>query len=230
MAKNPDERFQSAADALAFFQKGRADEIMSTAKNINIDNEIGFTLGKEDMKESPRNNAMATQNSEMSLPKISDLNNTKTIPHQEQHETPLEKSEIQLAPLSASPKKPKNKTDNYISERKNELRKMASITNSFVDPSGFFSLNKNKFLIKAFLNTIVATIILVTGVICFLKLGTICSNSITEDAGLWAYFIQPWHSSSAGMPSGQMFWGLICICYIAVLIFITKMELLKELK
>ena len=70
MAKNPDERFQSAADALAFFQKGRADELLSTARNISIDDEIGFTVSKEDMKESPRKNAQAVQNKNLVLPSL----------------------------------------------------------------------------------------------------------------------------------------------------------------
>lgn len=217
MKKNPDDRFQSAADALAFFQKGRADQITNTTKNINIDEEVGFTLGVEDMKESPRNNAKISQGNNAALPKIKDL---KEEIKEMDSNIKSENNDIKMMPLSASD----SKTDTYIKERKNELKRLSSITNKYIDPSGIFSLKKNSFLIKAFFNTILATLILIAGVICFLKLGTICSSTIEQETGFFAYFTKPW---SSGMVPGQLMWGAICAIYIIGVCIIDRIELLR---
>ncbi len=223
MAKNPDDRFQSAADTLAFFQKGRADELLSTAKNINIDDEVGFTIGKDDIKESPRANAQASQNKKMVLPTLADINkdvDNKTSGKEE----PEEDKSVQMMSLESVSGLGNTKTDSYIKDRKKELKKLTAITNNSIDPAGAFSLSKNSFLLKAFFNTIIATIILIVGVVCFLKLGTICSPSIGESTGFLAYFIKPWHSSFA---SGQVVWGIICLVYIIAMVMLSGTELLK---
>lgn len=234
MEKNPDNRFQSAADALAFFQKGRADELINTAKDINIDEEVGFKLGN-DVRESPRNNAKLSQeqnvqgqvqqNSQVILPTLSNVDNRV-----KQTQEPLEEGErnnIQMMSLESVSGKGNTKTDNYISQRKNEIKKMTAITNNSIDPSGVFSVNKNRFLLKAFFNTILATIILIVGVICFLKLGSICSASVGTAGGFFSYFIQPWQASH--IVSDQWVWGVICLAYIIVMFVISQTELLKEI-
>lgn len=223
MEKNPDNRFQSAADALAFFKKGRADELISTAKNINIDDEVGFTLGVEDIKESPRNNAKASQEKNMALPSLDDIGKEEKDAKAKQEKENL--NDVQMMSLDSVSDLGNTKTDSYINDRKKELKKMSSISNTFIDPSGIFALKKNHFLLRAFLNTIIATIILITGVVFFLKLGTICSSSIGLDTGLWAYFIQPWRAAT--LPSGQITWGIICLAYTIAVISISGTELLK---
>lgn len=219
MEKNPNDRFQSAADALAFFQKGRADELMSTAKDINIDDEVGFSLGKADIKESPRHNANASQGH---LPSLNEIGK-EVKPVEEQVQKA--KSNVQMMSLESVTGKGNTKTEHYIKERKNELKKMSSITNSSIDPSVAFALKKTKFLLRAFFNTIIATVILITGVICFLKLGTLCANSIDKASGFFAYFIEPWQSSH--IVSGQWTWGIICAIYVVGMLLLSRAELLK---
>lgn len=220
MEKNPDNRFQSAADALAFFQKGRADELISTAKDINIDDEVGFTLGKEDIKESPRNNAKVSQGGH--LPGLSEVGK-EVQPAAAKEEKA--KNSVQMMSLESVSGGGNTKTEHYIKERKNELRKLSSITNNSIDPSVAFALKKTKFLLRAFVNTIIATVILVAGVVCFLKLGTLCATSIGKASGFFAYLFQPWQSSH--MVSGQLTWGIICLIYIIGMFFISRLELLR---
>ena len=224
MAKNPDDRFQSAADALSFFQKGRADEQMKSAKNINIDDEVGFTIRNNDIRESPRKNAEVLQNKNSALPS---LNEVGKYTEATQTKSDSQKNDIQMMSLEAVPLEGNTKTDEYISGRKKELKRLSSITNDFIDPSGAFSLKKNSFLLRAFFNTILATVLLVAGVLCFLKLGTVCSASIGNNAGFWDYFTQPWKASSF-QPS-QILWTVICACYILIMLFISKTELLKNI-
>ena len=120
MAKNPDERFQSAADTLAFFQKGRADELLNTARDINIDDEVGFTVGKEDMKESPRKNARVVQYKNIVLPALDQKN--KTVNNAEKKPENENNSDVQLNTLDTVPNVSNTKTDSYISGRKDELK------------------------------------------------------------------------------------------------------------
>ncbi|MBO4707232.1 MAG: protein kinase [Elusimicrobiaceae bacterium] len=220
MEKNPDDRFQSAADALAFFQKGRADQIINTTKNINIDEEVGFTLGIEDIKESPRNNARVSKAQGEVLPKLDESKEEVKKMDSNLH---MKNNNVKMNSLESISD---NKTDNYIKERKNELKRLSSITNKSVDPSGIFSLKKNSFLVKAFFNTIIATLILIAGVICFLKLGMICSTVIGKEDGLFSYFIQPWSST---MAPGQLMWGIICGAYIVILLIVSRIELLSKI-
>ena len=119
------------------------------------------------------------------------------------------------------------KTDEYITKRKKELKDMSSITNSSVDPSGAFSMKKNSFLISAFFNTIIATVLLILGVVFFLKLGTICYSSLGKDTGFMASLFMPWKVSP--MPSGQMLWAGICAGYFIVLIMLSKFKLLRKI-
>ncbi len=224
MAKNPDDRFQSAADALAFFQKGRADELISTAQNINIDDEVGFTIGKDDIKESPRTNAHRTsQNDNVVLPALADMNKNNKKAEQKKEEEERNNA-VQMMSLDSVSGAGNTKTDSYISGRKRELKRMTSITNNFIDPSGAFSLKKTSFLLRAFVNTIIATILLIAGVVCFLKLGATCSSVIGNSTGFWGYFIKPWQSSFA---SGQLMWGGICAAYILAMFLISGTELLR---
>lgn len=225
MEKNPDDRFQSAADTLAFFKKGRADELMNSSQNINIDDEVGFNLGVEDIKESPRNNAKATQERNNALPSLNDVG--KNVAPKKNKVKAEDVANVQMMSLDSVSNIGNTKTDTYISGRKKELKKMSSISNNAIDPAGFFAFKKTHFLLKAFINTIIATIILIVGVFCFLKLGTLCSTSIGADTGFWAYFIKPWYSSN--IAPGQVMWGGICLVYIIALIFIMGTELLKEI-
>ena len=225
MAKNPDNRFQSAADALSFFQQGRANEISNPLKNLNIGEAVGVPLGAEDIKESPRNNAKESQERNMVLPSLNDADKDHT-PVQPVSEAPKQNAALGIKSLDSVPDVSATQTDFYIHGRKKELKSMASISNTSIDPSGFFSLKKNKFLLKAFFNTIIATIILIAGVFCFLKLGTLCSGSIGKDAGIIDYFTKPWSSSPV---SGQIMWAGICCAYIVMLFLITGTELLKKI-
>ncbi len=220
MAKNPDDRFQSAADALAFFQKGQADEQMNSAKNINIDDEIGFTIRDNDIRESPRKNAEIVQSMRDALPSLNNAKGDVSV----KSDTP-QKENIKMMSLDSAMKG--TKTEEYIEGRKRELKKMSSITNNFIDPSGAFSLKKNSFLLRAFLNTIFATILLIGGVSCFLKLGTICYPSLEGSSGFLNYFIKPWQVSP--IPPGQIFWTIVCVCFLLVILFISTTELLKKI-
>ena len=228
MEKNPDNRFQSAAEALAFFQKGRADEQFKSAKDINIDDEVGLNLDT-DIKESPRVNAVK-ENEKEELKKKTD------VPEQQQpvvnaptSEAPqiteeAPKNNLPVLSLDGSSQE-SNKTEEYIKERKAEIKQMAAITNKSIDPSGSFSLSKNKFLIKAFLNTIGAAVLLVLGVLLFVKLGTICADGVERGGSVLHGLISPWERSP--LAPGQMMWGGICMAYIVLLIVINKLQLLK---
>lgn len=222
MAKNPDERFQSAADALAFFQKGRADELLHGAKNINIDSEVGYTLGKEDIKSSPRKDAKSQGTTVV----LSPLQQPSKKPNTTSNQTPTQ-GKSYMSTLDSAPDVNATKTDSYISGRKKEIDNMSAITNHSVDPSGFFATKKIRFLFRAFLNTIIATVLLIAGVFCFLKLGTICAESVGKDTGFWAYFIKPWRISS--LSTDQLIWGGIGVVYIFVMLFTTTKELLKKI-
>ena len=225
MTKNPDERFQSAADALAFFQKGRADELLNTGRNISIDDEIGFTVGREDMKTSPRKNAQATQSQNLVIPSLGQTDKgVKDVP---KRANPVNNPNIQLRSLDYAPEVANTKTDAYIIGRKKELAELTSITNTSVDPSGLFALNKMKFLLKAFLNTIIASLFLIAGVGCFLKLGVICSASIGENPDFLTYFIKPWQVSP--LPPGQILWGIVCAVYALFVLFTSMTELLGKI-
>ncbi len=48
MAKKPEDRFQSAQEALLFFKKSREDEKLALNKGLNISQEVGLRLSKED--------------------------------------------------------------------------------------------------------------------------------------------------------------------------------------
>ncbi len=48
MAKKPEDRFQSAQEALLFFKKSREDEKLSLNKGLNISEEVGLRLSKVD--------------------------------------------------------------------------------------------------------------------------------------------------------------------------------------
>lgn len=229
MAKNPDNRFQSAAEALSFFLKGRADEQLKTAKDIDIDNEVGFTIDT-DIKESPRVNVAIASEKEALEKKNEVKEATSDKPKQEEQKTPEvineqpKGGEIQM--LSLNNVNQENKTDSYIKERKKEIKEMAAITNKSIDPSGNFSLKKNSFLLKAFINTIMAAAVLVLGVVLFLKLGTICAGGVERGSSVLHGLISPWKRSP--LAPDQMMWGIICIGYIVGLMFINKMELLKK--
>ncbi len=233
MQKNPDDRFQSAADTLAFFQKGRADEQLNSAKNLNIDDEVGFTIGREDIKESPRVNAVLANEKEnpvepqpqqVAMPSLDDINKVKPQGAKAEKES----DGVQMMSLDSAGTMGNTKTDEYITKRKKELKDMSSITNSSVDPSGAFSLKKNNFLISAFFNTIIATVLLIFGVISFLKLGTICSTSLNKDTGFIASLFSPWTASP--MPSGQMLWAGICVGYFIILTILSnKLKLLRKI-
>ncbi len=221
MAKNPDDRFQSAAAALAFFQKGRADEQLNSAKNINIDDEVGFTIRSNDMRESPRKNAEIVQSIQPALPSLDGVSGDNVV-----KSNAPKKEDIKMMPLDSATIG-NTKTEEYIEGRKRELKKMSSITNNFIDPSGAFSLKKNSFLFRAFLNTVLATILLICGVLCFLKLGTICSPTLDGNSGFLNYFVLPWKVSP--IPSGQIFWAIVCVCYVLILLLLSTTELLKKI-
>lgn len=234
MRKNPDDRFQSAADALAFFQKGRADEQLVSAKNIDIDNEVGFSLSKGDIKESPRVNAvLEKENSNIeyatvktnTLPSINDINKDKRTETEVQSEE-ADINTVQMMTLESVSNLGKTKTDEYINKRKKELQAISSIGNNSIDPAGAFSIKKNTFLIKAFINTIIATIILIIGVVCFLKLGIICSAGIGKNLSFWASLTAPWQVAS--IPANQLTWGGICVAYLIVMVIVSRITLLYK--
>lgn len=234
MEKKPDDRFQSAADALAFFRKGRADEQLVSSKNIDIDNEVGFTLGKGDIKESPRVNAvLEKENAPLvkaeqltnALPSIDDINNTKKQ-ETEIKEKEEEESSVQMMSLESVSSLGNTKTDEYILKRKKELQAISAIGNDSIDPAGAFSLKKNSFLIKAFINTIIATIILITGVLCFLKLGIVCSSAIGKEPFGFSALIKPWQSLP--FAPNQLFWGGICLTYLIGVVLISRITLLYK--
>ena len=227
MEKNPDNRFQSAAEALAFFQKGRADEQFKSAKDINIDDEVGLTLDT-DIKQSPRVNAAIENEKEGAkkkneahvLPSLQDVN--KKGPNAAGN---AETGGSQMLSLDDA-QRVGNKTEDYIKERKKEIKQLAEITNKSIDPSGSFTLNKNKFLVRAFINTIGAAFLLILSVILFLKLGTICSAAVERGSSVLHGLISPWQKTP--LAPGQMVWGIVCAVYILALIFINKMPLLKK--
>lgn len=230
MEKNPDNRFQSAAEALAFFQKGRADEQLKSAKDINIDDEVGLTLNA-DIKESPRVNAVKESAKEelkkkTDAPEQQQQQPAASTPKNEMPQVQAEapKNNLPVLPLSGS-KSEGNKTEEYIKERKEEIKQLAAITNKSIDPSGSFSLSKNKFLIKAFLNTIGAAVLLVLGVLLFVKLGTICAAGVERGGSVLYGLISPWEKSP--LAPGQMMWGGICLGYVVLLIAINKLQLLR---
>ncbi|MCR5504966.1 MAG: serine/threonine protein kinase, partial [Elusimicrobiaceae bacterium] len=231
MKKNPDDRFQSAADALAFFQKGRADEQLVSSKNIDIDNEVGFSLGKGDIKESPRVNAVLEKenaNQEQAsettnaLPSIDDVNKTKQVETVTSTED-SNKSTIQMMSLESVSN---TKTDEYIQKRKRELQAIAAINNKSIDPAAAFSIKKNSFLVKAFINTIIATIVLIVGVVCFLKLGMVCSAGIGKNLGFLPSLLAPWKVSP--IPSDQLLWGGVCAAYLIALLLVSRLTLLYK--
>lgn len=229
MEKNPDNRFQSAAEALAFFQKGRADEQLKTAKDINIDDEIGFTIDT-DIKESPRVNA-ALANEKEALEKKNEAvelvpgNLQKLAPTTTDKDDDGKAGEVQMMSVTNVGQNG-NKTDSYIKERKKEIKEMAAITNKSIDPSGNFSLKRNNFLLKAFINTIIAAVILIFSVVLFVKLGAICASGVERDSSVLHRLISPWQRSP--LAPGQAMWGGICAGFILMLIFINKAELLKK--
>ena len=232
MKKNPDERFQSAAEALAFFQKGRADEQLKSAKDINIDDEVGFTLGTNDIKESPRVNAIAANEKEETKKDVAALPSINDIGKEEAKaelngKTEAEDNGIQMMSLESTSKLGNTKTDAYINERRKQLKELSSITNKSIDPSINFSLKKNDFLIKAFINTVIASVLLVLGVVFFLKLGTICSAGVEKGSSILSALISPWKKTPF-LP-GQAMWGAICAGYIVLTLILNKMELLKKI-
>ncbi len=232
MKKNPDERFQSAAEALAFFQKGRADEQLKSAKDINIDDEVGFTLGTNDIKESPRVNAIAANEKEETKKDVAALPSINDIGKEEAKaelngKTEAEDNGIQMMSLESTSKLGNTKTDAYINERRKQLKELSSITNKSIDPSINFSLKKNDFLIKAFINTVIASVLLVLGVVFFLKLGTICSAGVEKGSSILSALISPWKKTP--LLPGQAMWGAICAGYIVLTLILNKMELLKKI-
>ena len=265
MEKKPDNRFQSAAEALAFFQKGRADEQLKSAKDINIDDEVGLTLNK-DIKESPRVIA-ANENKKEELKKKNEVSEPRPVAanapagNTPMGNTPAGNNPAENKPVAnpvagktpnmqptANKEKPNtgnetapkvgpqmlsidalkpesNKTESYIKERKKEIKQLASITNTSIDPSGSFSLSKNKFLIKAFINAIGTAVLLVLAVLLFVKLGSICSAGVERGGSVLQGLISPWEKQP--LAPGQLMWGGICLGYIVLLIVINKMQLLK---
>ena len=53
MAKKPEDRFQSAQDALLFFKKSREDEKLALNRGLNISEEVGLRLSKQEESTTP---------------------------------------------------------------------------------------------------------------------------------------------------------------------------------
>ena len=48
MAKKPEDRFQSAQEALLFFKKSREDEKLALNRGLNISEEVGLKLSNQE--------------------------------------------------------------------------------------------------------------------------------------------------------------------------------------
>lgn len=234
MAKRPDDRFQSATDTLAFFQKQRADDQLKLDQGLNITDEVGLKVRGSDMNASPvlgRDNvrhvasasmaSMQQQKAQASqsfraadIPVIALGGNT---PVQDPAAPAKPVSQFAMDTLDA-PTKKVAKEQKIMEEKK---KAFAASKN----PYSTFSTAKKKFFAKGFFYTLLTGAFAYIAMNLFLKLGALCS-AYSSGASLLDAFIKPWITGN--LLEGQMMLGATCFVFLMFVIALMFFDLIKK--
>ena len=227
MSKKPEDRFQSAADTLNFFQKQRADDQLKLNQGININEEVSLKVRASDMNASPVEERKYNAKLRESMP--------AQIPNKAAADIPviaLGGDEFKPAPAPQKDNAPKFAMQNIDgsnaevakSEKIMEARKKAFAAKQ--KPGYTFSVAKRKFLFKTFLYTILTAVGAFFSMTLFLKLGQICSVFNDGNVSLLSAFIKPW--SSGHLAEGQLLMGAVCVAFALGVLCVYAVDLLQK--
>lgn len=163
MAKKPEDRFQSAQEALLFFKKSREDEKLSLNKGLNISEEVGLRLSKVD-------NDSNTAPSRSKLPPVRRYSDeVPTIRKTQKIQTYM--------PTVEETKQAKYSTGK----------------NSLTKPSVSYFKTLRSFIKKSVLSVAFVGLMLITASAIFLRLGSLVfafNNQSLEQGNIFSMFIK----------------------------------------
>lgn len=227
MSKKPEDRFQSAADTLNFFQKQRADDQLKLNQGLNINEEVGLKVRASDMNSSPVEERKYNAKLRESMPAQISKKAAADIPV-----IALGGDELKADPVAPKLNSPKFEMQNIDgsnaevakSAKIMEARKKAYVAKQ--KPGYSFSVAKRKFLLKTFLYTILAGVGAFFSMTLFLKLGQICSVFNEGNISLLSAFIKPW--TSGHFAEGQLMMGAICAVFAIGVLVLYAVDLLQK--
>ena len=232
MSKRPEDRFQSATDTLAFFQKQRADDQLKLNQGLNITDEVGLRVRSSDMNASPlvgkdtERHVTGSSPVRQSMPPVS-KNSFKALdmpvigmpeisgeaPKEDRRERKFQMDS--LDPVS----KEVAKTQKIMEERKKRLAANKS-------PYTTFSSARKRFLLKGFGLTLLTALVSFMAIALFLKLGFLCSSYNTGGVSLLSSFVKPWISGSYA--EGQMVLGAVSFVFFLIICSLFFFDLIKK--
>lgn len=232
MSKRPEDRFQSATDTLAFFQKQRADDQLKLNQGLNITDEVGLRVRSSDMNASPligkdteRRSTAGGSQIRQSMPPVSKSSfRAADIPvialggNGEPPEQAAKEKKFQMDTLGSQSKEAA-KTQKMMEERKKRLAASKS-------PYSTFSAAKKRFMMKGFGWTIITAAAAFMAMSLFLKLGFLCSAYNTGGISILSALAKPWISGSYA--EGQMILGAVCFVFLLVVFSLFFFDLIKK--
>jgi Serine/threonine protein kinase len=153
MAKKPEDRFQSAQEALLFFKKSREDEKLALNQGLNISQEVGLRLSKEDN------------------------NNTLTAPSRSKV-PPVRRYSDDVPTIRRNPK-----IQTFIPSVEDTSRTKYSVgKGSLTKPSVSYFKTLRSFIKKSILSVAFVGLMLIVASAIFLKLGALVSAFNVQNA------------------------------------------------
>ena len=145
MAKKPEDRFQSAQEALLFFKKSREDEKLSLSKGLNISEEVGLRLSNID-------------------------NDSKTLPSRSKL-PPVRRYSDEVPTIRRNPKI----QTFIPTVEETKQTKYSTGKGSLTTPSISYFKTLRSFIKKSILSVALVGLMLITASAIFLKLGSLVS-------------------------------------------------------
>ena len=232
MSKRPEDRFQSAADTLMFFQKQRADDQLKLNKGLNIEEEVSLRLRNADIK-TPGGEHRSIDRFRDSIPSEVNKNIAADIPVialggddiKPQVDTPeVPAPKFSMENLDSAPVKTNKSVSSFKQDKKApEPKKEFSLKNNL---DRIVVAEKYKFIIKCFLYTILTGIGAFFSMTLFVKLGQICSAFNDGGTSILSAFIKPW--SSGQFVEGQAAAAAVCVGFVLVVLTCYIVDLLQK--
>ena len=229
MSKKPEDRFQSAADTLAFFQKQRADDQLKLSQGLNINEEVGLKVRASDMNAVPGEERRTASRLRETLP-VHNLKGGADIPV-----IKLGGDDLVIKEDEPAPKKEKfamQGIDGTNEEVARTAKLMEMRKKAYADknkPGYTFSGAKKKYLLKTFLYALLSCAGAFLSMSLFLKLGQICSVFKETESGeiipWFLSFINPWINGS--FVEGQIVMGVICGVFILTVLSLYLYDKIK---
>ncbi len=182
MSKNPDDRFQTATDTLNYFKKMRADDQLKVTGGVNITEEVGLKVNLRELGASPVAKPAAQNANNRFNMNVEGVSPSTTKPSVDvvslgsRSEGGFAAEKDSKTKVVSGNEPDKTFTQKFIEQRRKQFTAAAAPAD--IDPTKALKVQKNKFLIKGFLYTLLAAFMMSGASALFMRLGALASEAL----------------------------------------------------